>query len=202
MQPHRWIHNHDWRSSVWRSQVAERLIRVLWELLIRDDERRLRIVHRFSKTSRAAPSSRPMRAASLLWLPLRPAPTPRRHRCFAVFSLLIILLDLVRRRVVHCTRLRTPRPATRPRMLPVASHVLLLLNLAPRIHPIIPIESRYLFCSERVGGTSCNINKFYKQFLYDFGIWGKFWNFYSVQHEICMKSRRDGWDALCITPSF
>lgn len=42
-----------------------------------------------------------------------PRTNPARHRCFAVFSLLIILLDLVRRRVVHCTRLRTPRPATR-----------------------------------------------------------------------------------------
>lgn len=37
--------------------------------------------------------------------------------CFAVFSLLIILLDLVRCRVVHCTRLRTPRPVTYPRCL-------------------------------------------------------------------------------------
>lgn len=36
---------------------------------------------------------------------------PARRRCFAVFSLLIILLDLVRRGVVHCTRLRTPRLA-------------------------------------------------------------------------------------------
>jgi hypothetical protein len=80
-------------------------------------------VHRFSKTSRAAPYSRPVRAASLLWLPRRvPAPTPRRHRCFAVFSLLIILLDLVRRRVVHCTRLRTPRPATHPRCLSPTHH--------------------------------------------------------------------------------
>lgn len=47
-----------------------------------------------------------------------PALAPLGRRCFAVFSLLIILLDLVRRGVVHCTRLRTPRPA-----LPIARDV-------------------------------------------------------------------------------
>ena len=51
--------------------------------------------------------------------------------CFAVFSLLIILLDLVRRRVVHCTRLRTPRPATRPRCLSRRIARALVLRTAP-----------------------------------------------------------------------
>lgn len=85
---------------------------------------RLRIVHRFSarreqRRTRGRCGWRrcsDCRAAS----PLMPRAATV---CFAVFSLLIILLDLVRRRVVHCTRLRTPRPAPRPRSLqPVAPH--------------------------------------------------------------------------------
>lgn len=86
---------------------------------------RLRIVHRFSCRSRAAPVSRPERAASLLWLAAVSPHQPRAATvCFAVFSLLIILLDLVRRLVVHCTRLHPSHPAPTRAACRATSHVL------------------------------------------------------------------------------
>lgn len=78
-------------------QVADRAS--IFETVAGDDE------HATSASDVAATTGAPRRHHPF---------TPRAQSvCFAVFSLLIILLDLVRRRVVHCTRLRPPHPPLR-----------------------------------------------------------------------------------------